>query len=61
MFRKADILSCLEEGTEGCITLVGSIKTEKTICAFIRLGTAIVMHNTIEVGQIKLSRIPNSR
>lgn len=47
--RKADILSCLEEGTEGCITLVGSIKTEKTICAFIRLGTAIVMHNTIEV------------
>ena len=47
--RKADILNCLEEGTEGCITLVGGIKTDRVISAFVRLGSAIVMHNTIEV------------
>ena len=25
MFRNQDILDCLEEGTEGCLSLVGSI------------------------------------
>lgn len=47
--RKQDILSCLVEGTEGCLTLVGTMSTEKPICAFIRLGESIVMNNTIEV------------
>jgi len=47
--RKADILSCLEQGTEGCIVLVGAIDCDKIISAFVRLGNSIVMHNTIEV------------
>ena len=47
--RKQDILACLEEGTEGCLTLVGPARIEKTVSAFVRLANSIVMNNTIEV------------
>jgi len=47
--RKQDIVACLEEGTEGCLTLVGGHSVQKPICAFVRLGEALVMQNTIEV------------
>jgi len=48
--RKRDILSCLEDGTEGCIVLVGSLDDiDKPVVAFVRLGEALVMPNTIEV------------
>ena len=47
--RKQDILSCLEEGTEGCLTLVGNIECDQPMAAFVRLANAIIMHNTIEV------------
>jgi len=47
--RKQDILNCLEEGTEGCLTLVGNIPCDGPIAVFVRLANSIVMHNTIEV------------
>eukprot|EP00088_Acartia_fossae_P070689 TRINITY_DN953_c0_g1_i1.p1 TRINITY_DN953_c0_g1~~TRINITY_DN953_c0_g1_i1.p1 ORF type:complete len:1234 (+),score=432.98 TRINITY_DN953_c0_g1_i1:296-3997(+) len=47
--RKQDILACLEEGTEGCLTLVGTHTIKKPICAFVRLGQSLIMNNTIEV------------
>jgi len=48
--RKRDILNCLEDGTEGCIVLVGSLEDiDHPIVAFVRLGEALVMPNTIEV------------
>jgi len=48
--RKRDILSCLDDGTEGCIVLVGSLDDiDHPIVAFVRLEKALVMPNTIEV------------
>ena len=48
--RRHDILACLEEGTEGCITLVGSIDDiDRPIVAFVRMAEAIALPNTIEV------------
>jgi len=48
--RKQDILSCMEDGTEGAIVLVGALDDiEKPIIAFVRLAEAIMMPNTIEV------------
>jgi len=48
--RKQDILSCMEDGTEGAIVLVGTLDDiDKPIVAFVRLAEAIVMPNTIEV------------
>merc|ERR1719427_2618552 len=50
MARKRDILSCMEEGTEGAIVLVGGLDDiDKPILAFVRLAEAIIMPNTIEV------------
>jgi len=47
--RKKDILSYVEEGTEGAVVLVGADKEiEKPIVAFVRLAQAIIMPNTIE-------------
>ena len=48
--RKQDILSCMQDGTEGAIVLVGALDDiDKPIVAFVRLAEAIVMPNTIEV------------
>ena len=48
--RKEDILSCMKEGTEGCIVLVGALEDiHQPIVAFVRLEKAILMPNTIEV------------
>merc|ERR1711963_974162 len=48
--RHHDILACLEEGTEGCITLVGSIDDiDRPVVAFVRMAEAIALPNTIEV------------
>jgi len=48
--RKQDIRACMEDGTEGAIVLVGTLDDiDKPIVAFVRLGEAIVMPNTIEV------------
>jgi len=48
--RRHDILACLEEGTEGCITLVGSIDDiDRPVVAFVRMAEAIALPNTIEV------------
>merc|ERR1719427_1784674 len=48
--RKQNILTCMEEGTEGAIVLVGALDDiDKPIVAFVRLAKAIVMPNTIEV------------
>ena len=47
--RKKDILTYVEEGTEGAVVLVGADKDiEKPIVAFVRLAQAIIMPNTIE-------------
>merc|ERR1712013_333394 len=48
--RHHDIIACLEEGTEGCITLVGSIDDiDRPVVAFVRMAEAIALPNTIEV------------
>ena len=48
--RKTDILTCMEDGTEGAIVLVGAIDDiDKPIVAFVRLAEGIIMPNTIEV------------
>ena len=47
--RKKDILTYVEEGTEGAVVLVGADQDiEKPIVAFVRLAQAIIMPNTIE-------------
>jgi len=48
--RKTNILSCMEEGTEGAVVLVGALdEIEKPVVAFVRLAEAIIMPNTIEM------------
>ena len=48
--RKTNILSSMEEGTEGAVVLVGALdEIEKPVVAFVRLAEAIIMPNTIEV------------
>merc|ERR1719175_286047 len=48
--RKRDIITCMEDGTEGAVVLVGSLdEIDKPILAFVRLSEALFMPNTIEV------------
>ena len=48
--RKTNILSCMEEGTEGAVVLVGALdEIKKPVVAFVRLAEAIIMPNTIEM------------
>jgi len=48
--RKQNIITCMEDGTEGAIVLVGAMdEIDKPIVAFVRLAEAIIMPNTIEV------------
>jgi len=48
--RKTNILSSMEEGTEGAVVLVGALdEIKKPVVAFVRLAEAIIMPNTIEV------------
>lgn len=48
--RKQNIIACMENNAEGCIVLVGTLDDiDEPIVAFVRLGKAIDMPNTIEV------------
>ena len=48
--RRHDILACLEEGTEGCITLVGSIDDiDRPVVAFVRMAEAIALEVEDEI------------
>jgi len=46
---KKEVLNCLEEGTEGCLTLVGTFDGPKPVAALVRLEHSTVIPNTLEV------------
>ena len=48
--RRDNIMSKLEEGTEGTMTLVGSLESiKKPLVGFVRLNHSIVMPNLMEI------------
>ena len=48
--RRDSIMNRMEEGTEGTIALVGSLQSiEKPIVAVVRLASAVVMPNLMEI------------